>query len=101
MATVKHAIREHDVVVLREPVGESPAGSTGAVISVYDDTLLVEIIGPGGKTLTRSRSLPHGSTPNTPNPGAGKTAREPSGRTRRATIPGAVASEPTTVIGAR
>jgi hypothetical protein len=51
MATVKHAIREHDVVVLREPVGESPAGSTGAVISVYDDTLLVEIIGPGGKTL--------------------------------------------------
>lgn len=51
MASVKHAIAEHDVVVLREPVGAWPAGTTGAVISVYDDTLLVEITGPGGKTL--------------------------------------------------
>ena len=51
MATVRHAISEHDVVMLREPVGAWPAGTTGAVISVYDDTLLVEITGPGGKTL--------------------------------------------------
>jgi hypothetical protein len=51
MATVKHAISEHDVVVLREPVGTWPAGTTGAVISVYDGTMLVEISGPGGKTL--------------------------------------------------
>jgi len=51
MGPVKHAISEHDVVVLREPVGAGPAGATGAVISVYDDTLLVEITGPGGKTL--------------------------------------------------
>ena len=56
MATVKHAISEHDVVVLRRPVGgwpvgAWPAGTTGAVISVYDDTLLVAITGPGGKTL--------------------------------------------------
>lgn len=51
MTTVKHAISEHDVVVLREPVGAWPAGTTGAVVSVYDDTLLVEITGPGGKTL--------------------------------------------------
>jgi hypothetical protein len=51
MATVKHAISEHDVVILREPVGAWPAGTTGAVISVYDNTLLVEITGPGGKTL--------------------------------------------------
>ncbi len=51
MASVKHAISEHDVVVLREPVGAWPAGTTGAVISVYDDGLLIEITGPGGKTL--------------------------------------------------
>jgi hypothetical protein len=51
MATVKHAISEHDVVVLREPVGAWPAGTTGTVISAYDDTVLVEITGPGGKTL--------------------------------------------------
>lgn len=51
MATVKHAISEHDVVVLREPVGTWPAGTVGAVISVYDDVLLVEITGPGGKTV--------------------------------------------------
>ena len=51
MATVKHAISEHDVVVLREPVGAWPAGTSGAVISIYNDMLLVEIVGPGGKTL--------------------------------------------------
>lgn len=51
MATTKHAISEHDVVVLRAPVGAWPAGTTGAVISTYDDAVLVEIIGPGGKTL--------------------------------------------------
>lgn len=51
MASVKHAISEHDVVVLRAPVGAWPAGTTGAVISTYDDTVLVEITGPGGKTL--------------------------------------------------
>jgi hypothetical protein len=51
MATVKPAISEHDVVVLREPVGAWPAGTTGAVVSVYDGTMLVEITGPGGKTV--------------------------------------------------
>lgn len=51
MATTKHAISEHDVVVLREPAGAWPAGTTGAVVSTYDDTLLVEITGPAGKTL--------------------------------------------------
>ena len=51
MATTKHAISEHDVVVLRAPVGAWPAGTTGAVISTYDYTVLVEITGPGGKTL--------------------------------------------------
>jgi hypothetical protein len=43
---------EHDVVVLREPVGAWPSRTTGAVISVYEDgTRLVEITGPGGKAL--------------------------------------------------
>ena len=51
MATAKDAISEHDVVVLREPGGVWPAGTSGAVISVYDGMLLVEIVGPGGKTL--------------------------------------------------
>jgi hypothetical protein len=51
MATTKHAISEHGVVVLRGRVGSWPAGTTGAVVSSYDDTLLVEITGPGGKTL--------------------------------------------------
>ncbi len=51
MATVKHAISEHDVVVLRASVGAWPAGSTGAVVGVYDGTMLVEVTGPGGKTL--------------------------------------------------
>jgi hypothetical protein len=51
MATVKHGIAEHDVVVLREPVGHWPTGTTGAVISVYDDTALVEITDADGKTL--------------------------------------------------
>lgn len=51
MATVKHAISEHDVVVLRQPVGAWPAATTGAVISVYDSVVLVEITGPGGKAL--------------------------------------------------
>ncbi len=50
MAPVKHAISEHDVVVLRESVGAWPAGTVGAVISAYDDIMLVEITGPGGKT---------------------------------------------------
>jgi hypothetical protein len=51
MATIKHAISEHDVVVLREPVGTWPAGTTGAVVSVYDDAMLVEISDGDGKAL--------------------------------------------------
>lgn len=51
MSSVKHAISEHDTVVLREPFGRWPANTCGAVISVYDDAVLVEIIGTGGETL--------------------------------------------------
>jgi hypothetical protein len=35
---------------LRQSVGTWPAGTVGAVVGVYDDVLLVEITGPGGKT---------------------------------------------------
>ncbi len=49
--TVSGPSSEHDVVVLREPVGGWPVGTTGTVVSVYDGAVLVEIIGPGGKTL--------------------------------------------------
>ena len=51
MTSVKHAISEHDVVELREGVSGWPAGTIGTVVSVYDGVLLVEITGPGGKTL--------------------------------------------------
>jgi len=51
MASVKHAISEHDIVALRESVGAWPAGTCGAVVSVYDDAVLVEIAGPSGETL--------------------------------------------------
>ena len=51
MASVKHVIAEHDVVVLSEPAGAWPAGTCGAAISVYDDAVLVEIAGPNGDTL--------------------------------------------------
>ncbi len=51
MASVKHAISEHDTVVLQGPVGAWPAGTCGVVVSVYDDAVLVEIAGPGGETL--------------------------------------------------
>lgn len=50
MATVRHEISEHDVVVLRDAVGAWAAGTSGAVVSVYGDTLLVEITDPDGKT---------------------------------------------------
>ena len=51
MTSVKHAISEHDVVALREGVSDWPAGTIGTVVSVYDGVLLVEITGPGGRTL--------------------------------------------------
>ena len=43
MRTVKHAIQENDVVVLRERVGDWPAGTKGTAVSVYDDAALVEV----------------------------------------------------------
>jgi hypothetical protein len=43
MATVKHAIAEHDFVALREKVGKWPAGTTGTVVSDYGNVKLVEV----------------------------------------------------------
>ena len=51
MATIRHSIVEHDVVVLRETVGSWPAGTTGTVVSLQGDALLVEIADDDGKTL--------------------------------------------------
>jgi hypothetical protein len=43
MAVVKHDIHENDVVALREPVGQWPAGTEGTAVSIYDDAALVEV----------------------------------------------------------
>ena len=45
MATVKHNIAEHDVVVLRAQVGEWPAGTEGTAVSIYEDAALIELSG--------------------------------------------------------
>lgn len=62
MTTVRHAIKEHDVVELLEPIdkdetltrdpgdprgtGQWPAGTRGAVVSDYGDIKLIEISDP-------------------------------------------------------
>jgi hypothetical protein len=51
MSTVKHAISEHDAVVLRNAVGAWPSGTACTVISVYGEVVLVEITDTGGRTL--------------------------------------------------
>jgi hypothetical protein len=67
MATVKHAIGEHDVVALRQPVdkdevltrgpdedrgiGKWPAGTEGTVVSDYGDHKLIEISDAQGVAL--------------------------------------------------
>jgi hypothetical protein len=43
MATVKHAIQEHDFVALRYETGRWPAGITGTVVSEKGEGKLVEI----------------------------------------------------------
>lgn len=51
MATVKEAIREHDVIELLDPVGEWPAGSIGAVVSDHGDVKVIEIADERGVAL--------------------------------------------------
>ena len=43
MATIKHAIEEHDVVALRVAIGAWPAGTSGTVVSLFDAPALVEV----------------------------------------------------------
>jgi hypothetical protein len=43
MTTVRHAIKENDVVELREQEGKWPAGTIGAIVSDYGEVKLVEI----------------------------------------------------------
>lgn len=45
-------VRELDAVALRRPYGRWVAGTTGAVVELFDDeAALVEFVGPDGATL--------------------------------------------------
>ncbi|MGB8880413.1 MAG: hypothetical protein WCD11_29175 [Solirubrobacteraceae bacterium] len=60
MATIKHAIEEHDVVALRVPVGSRPAGTSGTVVGLYDVAALVEVAEdePPGSALDNLLTVP-------------------------------------------
>ncbi len=51
MAVAKQIIHENDVVALREQVGQWPAGTVGAAVSLYDGASLVEVTDGEGRTL--------------------------------------------------
>jgi len=51
MATVEHAIGEHDYVELRGGIGAWPAGRRGTVVSDYGDVKLIEISDERGAML--------------------------------------------------
>lgn len=51
MATVKHAIRENDVVELLQPAGRWPAGTSGTVVSEHGEDMLIEISDSQGQML--------------------------------------------------
>jgi hypothetical protein len=48
---VAHAISEHSVVRLREPVHGWPVGTIGTVVSDYGEAMLVEVANETGKAL--------------------------------------------------
>ena len=60
MATIKHAIEEHDVVALRVPTGLWPAGTSGTVVSLSDGAALVEVAedDPPGSALDNLLTVP-------------------------------------------
>jgi hypothetical protein len=60
MSTTKDAIEKHDVVVLRVPVGAWAAGTTGTVVSLYEDAALVEVAedDPPGSALDNLLPVP-------------------------------------------
>lgn len=51
MASVKHAIGEHDVVELLDHVGKWASGTAGAVVSDHGDSKLIEISDDRGVML--------------------------------------------------
>jgi hypothetical protein len=51
MASVKHAIGEHDFIELLDGVGEWTAGTTGTVVSDHGDSKLIEISDDRGVML--------------------------------------------------
>jgi hypothetical protein len=51
MATVKHAIGEHDYIELLDRIGKWGFGTTGTVVSDYGDVKLVEISDDRGVML--------------------------------------------------
>jgi hypothetical protein len=59
MAPVKHEISEHDVVTLREPFDNRPAGTVGTVVSDYHRGMfLVEFDDPGREFLDNIVPVP-------------------------------------------
>ena len=60
MATIKHAIEEHDVVALLVPNGTWPAGTGGTVVGLYDGAALVEVAedDPPGSALDNLLTVP-------------------------------------------
>src|ERR1700761_1579111 len=60
MATIKHAIEEHDVVALRVPIDTWSAGTSGTVVSLYDGAALVEVAedDPPGSALDNLLTVP-------------------------------------------
>ncbi len=51
MASVKHAIGEHDFIELLDGVGKWAAGTTGTVVSDHGDSKLIEISDDRGVML--------------------------------------------------
>lgn len=51
MASVEHAISEHDVVALRSRVGRWAAGARGTIVRDYGRAKLVEFADEHGATL--------------------------------------------------
>jgi hypothetical protein len=59
MTRVKHEISEHDVVTLREPFDNRPAGTRGTVVSnYYRGMFLVEFSDPSREFLDNIVPVP-------------------------------------------
>jgi hypothetical protein len=60
MPTIRRPIEEHDVVALRVPIGTWSAGTTGTVVSLCEDSALVEVAedDPPGSALDNLLTVP-------------------------------------------